>query len=204
VGWRTGGTVLSPGPPQPKSQATVCRTRPARADRSDKARRRFAGTDGTKDSPLRRTFRPPTERTFESPLRSLRLDSTSSAALSGAGRKLTGLSRPRNRQFRKVREKRHASRFQQRCNDRIRTAPGRPPKRLDTVTAAAANPPASGRIGNDPHAFRNAGDTKRLPQPSRARSPSRVAEASRQRTAAVTVAATGLASARARHGPGRS
>src|SRR5438132_11105665 len=43
---------------------------------------------GTKDSPLRLAFGPPTERTFESPLRSVRLASTYSAALSGAQGKL--------------------------------------------------------------------------------------------------------------------
>src|SRR4029079_9388290 len=37
----------------------------------------------TKDSPLRLAFRPPVERTFESPLRPVRLASTYSAALSG-------------------------------------------------------------------------------------------------------------------------
>src|SRR5205085_5668656 len=42
----------------------------------------------SRDSPPRRAFRPPAERTFESPLAFLRLVSTYSAALSGAEGKL--------------------------------------------------------------------------------------------------------------------
>src|SRR5262249_44011652 len=57
----------------------------------------------TKDSPPRLAFRPPAERTFESPLASLRLGSTYSAALSGARGKLEKPPPPGNPQFRKER-----------------------------------------------------------------------------------------------------
>src|SRR3954452_21625386 len=67
----------------------------------------------TKDSPLWRAFRPPAERTFESPLRSLRLGSTYSAALSGAGRKVMALSRGCNPHVRKLREMRDGTSFAQ-------------------------------------------------------------------------------------------
>ena len=78
-----------------RSGRSTCRTRRRATDaRDEDGPRRSCGCGGgrwsfgTKDSPLRLAFRPPVERTFESPLRPVRLASTYSAALSGAGANL--------------------------------------------------------------------------------------------------------------------